>query len=140
MNGDTFLHFLQTQFEEWIDMLPLEVIRKIWLQLDGAPPHFSRQVRDYLNDSFGNQWIGRGGPVAWPARSPDLTKLDFFLWGFVKEKVYQTNPTTKEDMVNRIRNVFHSIDQQMLDNVNDSLLQRLGVCRDQNGGHIEHLI
>jgi hypothetical protein len=31
--------------------------------------------------------LGRGGPIAWPPRSPDLTPLDFFLWGYVKDQV-----------------------------------------------------
>lgn len=25
------------------------------------------------------KWIGRGGPVFWPAKSPDLNTLDFFI-------------------------------------------------------------
>ncbi|GFV60469.1 uncharacterized protein TNCV_3471041 [Trichonephila clavipes] len=43
------------------------------LQHDGAPAHFSGDVRNYLDVTFGQQWIGRGGPVRWPARSPDLS-------------------------------------------------------------------
>ncbi|EFN79901.1 hypothetical protein EAI_14953, partial [Harpegnathos saltator] len=39
---------------------------------DGAPAHFSRIAREYLNNNYINRWIGRGGPIAWPARSPDL--------------------------------------------------------------------
>jgi len=29
---------------------------------------------------YPNRWIGRGEPQNWPARSPDLTPLEFFLW------------------------------------------------------------
>ncbi|KAJ4440129.1 hypothetical protein ANN_08267 [Periplaneta americana] len=50
---------------------------------DGAPPHFGRHVRNHLNATFPDRWIGRGGPVTWPPRSPDLTALDSFLWGDV---------------------------------------------------------
>nr|CAI5833004.1 unnamed protein product [Callosobruchus analis] len=35
------------------------------------------------------QWIGRRGPIEFPPRSPDLTPLDFFLWGTVKDEVYK---------------------------------------------------
>ena len=28
--------------------------------------------------------IGRGAPELWPPRSPDLTPLEFFLWGYVE--------------------------------------------------------
>jgi len=34
------------------------------------------------------RWIGRGGPIPWPPRSPDLNSLDFFFWGYLKETVY----------------------------------------------------
>ena len=26
-------------------------------------------------------WIGRAGQFAWPERSPDLTPLDYYMWG-----------------------------------------------------------
>ena len=26
----------------------------------------------------------------WPPRSPDITPLDFFLWGYVKDRVCRT--------------------------------------------------
>ncbi|EFN69121.1 hypothetical protein EAG_14837, partial [Camponotus floridanus] len=51
---------------------------------DGAPPHYTGIVREYLTNNFGNKWIGRGGPIPWPARSPDLNPLDFFFWGHLK--------------------------------------------------------
>jgi hypothetical protein len=52
----------------------------MWFQHDGAPPHNSRLTQQVLNTWNPHKWIGRGGPVAWPPRSPDLTPVDFFLW------------------------------------------------------------
>lgn len=95
-------------------------------------------MRNFLNQRFNDHWIGRRGPVAWPARSPDLTKLDFFLWGYVKERVYQIVPTTRENMQDRIREVFQTITPDMLRNVSDSFLKRIRVCVLNLGGHIEH--
>ncbi|EZA62612.1 hypothetical protein X777_10243, partial [Ooceraea biroi] len=48
--------------------------------------------RNILNESFPDRWIGRGGRISWPARSPDLTPLDFFLWGHLKNEVYRDIP------------------------------------------------
>ena len=36
-----------------------------------------------------DRWIGRGGTINWPPRSPDLTPLDFCLWGLMKSEVYR---------------------------------------------------
>jgi len=57
----------------------------MWIifQQDGAPPHWGSHVCRFLDASFPNRWIGRDGLTAWPPRSPDITPLDFFLWGYV---------------------------------------------------------
>ena len=62
-------------------------------QQDGAPPHWKTEVRDYLDSTLPHRWIGRASDsnlvfARWPPRSPDLTPCDFFLWGYVKDKVY----------------------------------------------------
>lgn len=112
----------------------------MWLQHDGAPAHNAADVRQFLQETFPNKWIGRGGPVAWPARSPDITSCDFFLWGFVKSKVYDTPPTTAEDMQQRIVAAFREITPQMLNNVEQSFKKRIRLCIDENGRHFEHLL
>jgi hypothetical protein len=103
------------------------VVHIMWFQHDGAPLHYYRRVRQYLDNWRGDHWIGRGGPVAWPARSPDLTLLDFFLWGFVNQEVYQEKPTTSQDMKNRIRNVFQTIRRETLSNVRETFIRRLNL-------------
>jgi hypothetical protein len=50
--------------------------------------HFGRAVTEVLNEDYEGRWIGRCGPEAWRARSPYLTPLDFFLWGWLKSRVY----------------------------------------------------
>jgi hypothetical protein len=63
-------------------------------QQDGAPPHWSLDVRDFLDRTVPQRWIGRDGPTRWPPRSPDITPLDFFLWGYVKDRVF-CHPDTR---------------------------------------------
>jgi hypothetical protein len=41
--------------------------------------------------------------VEWSARSPNLNACDFFLWGYIKSKVYEKRPRTMEDLKERIR-------------------------------------
>jgi len=66
----------------------------MYFQHDGAPPHYTRHVREYLNESFPNRWLGRGGP--WPRRSPDLTPLYYYLWGHMKTLVYEIKVDSRE--------------------------------------------
>ena len=53
---------------------------------DGATVHYSYRVRRYLDNKSPENWVGRGGPVEWPALSPDLNPCDFFLRGHLKAK------------------------------------------------------
>lgn len=79
LTGRKYVRFLRHEFSNLLDEVPYGTRLRMWLQQDGAPPHFKTEVREYLNDHFNQKWIGRGGPVAWPPRSPDLTKMDFFM-------------------------------------------------------------
>jgi hypothetical protein len=47
--------------------------------------------------------VSRNGDVPWPARSPDLTACDYWLWGYLKSKVYVTRLANIEELKKRIR-------------------------------------
>ncbi|KAJ4425396.1 hypothetical protein ANN_28011 [Periplaneta americana] len=64
--------------------------------------HISAICRTQMTESEVEGWIGRGGPIAWPPLSPDLTPLDFFLWGFVKDHVYNTRVDNLQVLRQRI--------------------------------------
>jgi hypothetical protein len=73
-------------------------------QHDGAPAHYSCLVTYHLNLTFPKRWIGRGGHVQWPPKPPDLTPLDFCLWGWMKNEVYKQKVNTRDEFVARIMN------------------------------------
>lgn len=107
---------------------------------DGAPPHYSNRVRAYLNNKRPGNWIGRGGPVSWPPRSPDLTPCDFFLWGYLKSKVYKTPVESLEDLKTRIQAEIRSISRATLRKVWENTKFRLNFLSGVQGEHIEHTI
>ena len=82
---------------------------KMIFQQDGAPPHFSKEVRAWLNETFNGRWIGRGGPISWTPRSLDLMPLKFFLWGYIKTKVYKTRVNDIADLNERIEQEIKAI-------------------------------
>lgn len=146
LNGDNYLTFLQREFEDAIDDIPViesdyfDQQRDMVFQHDGAPAHFARSVRAHLDSRFPGGWIGRAGPVPWPARSPDITPLDFFLWGFVKNQVYFTDCHTVEDMEQRVRSVFATITPTMVRNATQAISRRARMCVQQGGRHFEPLL
>lgn len=48
-----------------------------------------------MDEVLKDSWFGRSGPIPWLPRSPDLTPIDFFLWGHVKQLVNATTPATE---------------------------------------------
>jgi hypothetical protein len=140
LNGEKYLDFLNRQLEDLLEDVPLDVVRRVWFMHDGAPAHYSERVRQFLNNNYGNQWIGRGGPVLWPPRSPDLNPMDFFLWGYTKNLVYKIIPTSENDLKEKIRNAFRSITPLMLSNVRASFRKRVDTCLQLNGHHFEHVL
>ena len=81
--------------------------------------------------------MGRAGPHEWPARSPDLTPCDFYLWGYVKEEVYKSNPQTLDQLENSIRVVISDIPRELLLKTCESLRERLVKLRRNGGAHFE---
>ena len=51
--------------------------------------------------------------IRWP-NSPDLTLCDYFLWSYVKGIAFATEPTTPDNMQNRIRNAMSLIPEEIL--------------------------
>ena len=45
---------------------------------------------------------GSAGPISWPARSSDLTPLDYFLWVHMKSLIYDTHVESEEDVLARV--------------------------------------
>ena len=75
-------------------------------QQDGAPPHWSMDVRGSRNATFPNRWIGRDGPICWSPRSSDVTLVNFFLWVYVKDRVFATPVNDIGEEQTRIREVI----------------------------------
>ncbi|GBN73420.1 hypothetical protein AVEN_127760-1 [Araneus ventricosus] len=93
----------------------------IIFQQDGAPPHNGNIVREFLNTTFLQRWIGRDAVMAWPPRSPDLTPLDFYLWGYVKQHVYSERINDINHLKQRITDVIHSVTPDVLTRVWEKL-------------------
>jgi len=140
LNSETYLQLLTDQIVPSIQEIVGDNFGDVWFQQDGAPPHYGRIVRNYLNDTFPNRWIGRRGTIEWPPRSPDIAPLDFFLWGYIKNKVYFTKPRNLDELQQRIIDECAAIPPEMIRSAIDNFYVRLAHCQTVNGEHFEHLL
>lgn len=137
VRSDSYLEMLQ----EFLlpQLRQLRRVRSTIFQQDGAAPHWALCVRKFLNATFPNRWIGRAGPILWPPRSPDLTPLDFYLWGFLKDAVYKKKPEDVEQLKQYIREEASNITKETLSHVFADFKTRLDLCIQVNGEQFEHL-
>ncbi|XP_071056600.1 uncharacterized protein [Onthophagus taurus] len=142
LTGEGYLHFLEDHLEEILDDVPLNIRQRMIFQHDGAPPHYSNNVRNFLNTHFGDRWIGRGGPHPWPPISPDLTPLDFCLWGWMKSLVYARKVDTRDALLDRILNAaaFIRANHRSLKLATRSIYKRANKCIEVGGGIFENVM
>ncbi len=88
INSDRYLKMLKTKFMPALRRKCNNDIDVVWYQQDGATPHTARHVLAWLEKVFGEQFVSFRTEREWPPHSPDLSPLDFFLWGYLKYRVY----------------------------------------------------
>ena len=93
-----------------------------------------------VRNMFPRHLISRFGDVPWPPRSPDLSKCDFFLWRYLKSRVYTHKPRTLNDLKETVRQEIRPIDRQLLARVMDDFKKRLENYIQEDGRHLTDII
>ncbi len=134
MLGDEFLPFLDRN----------NLLEISHLMQDGATPHTCNASLDYLHGFFGERIIsGRyreryGYGLTWPSYSPDMNPCDFFLWGYLKDRVYRNRPTTIIELKQAILDEAANIPADVLARTINNFKKRCEGVRLAKGRHIEH--
>ncbi len=104
----------------------------IHIQQGGARAHMSEQTMEFLLEFFNDRLVSVG---LWPPRSPDLTPLDFFLWGHLKNKIFATPPASIEELKWRIALEIQNITQKTLRKVFQNMMRYTVTCKNLDGVH-----
>lgn len=143
VNGTTYLRMIETTAVPGIRQHYGAQLRRgrfanIWWFQDGAPAHRARRVHTRLQQLFGPRVVSFGHPTEWPPRSPDLTPLDYFLWGYLKDRVYQTPPGNLQELQRRIVAEVAALRRtRMVRRAMTEMWTRARKCIRLRGGHIE---
>lgn len=115
-------------------------------QQDGARCHTTDHVLHQLNEHF-EQVIGNRATLnecpTWPQRSPDLSPLDFWLWGRLLPLVYPLDRPKPHDLVELRQNIDNAFNAIALEEVKRALLSwkgRLQSCINAGGRQFEFLM
>ena len=113
---------------------------RFYFQQDVAPPHATKLALDWLKSNFNNRVISRKTDFEWAPHSPDLSPPDFFLWGYLKDRVYKTNPRTISALKTNIQTEIEAIDEETCRAGMSNFIRRMEMCQQQEGGHLEQLL
>ena len=102
VNGDRYWAMLN---EFFLTKIEEKNIGNIWFQQDSAPCYTAEATLDVLNPVFDDRIISRRADVVWPPWSCNLTPLDYYLFGAVKDKCYADKPETIDALKDNIREV-----------------------------------
>ena len=102
--------------------------------------HTAHGPMNVLRNMFPGRLISRFGVVPWPPRSPYLSSCDFFLWGYLKGRVYTHKPRNLKELKGAIRQEVLTIDQQLLARAMDDFKRRIENCVQEDGRHLNDII
>lgn len=137
VNSARYVNMLQEFFFPRLNELD---VGDTWFQQDGATAHTSRASMAVLREHFPQRLISIRGDLEWPARSPDLSPCDFFLWGFLKSRVYVNRPRTLQDLKTNIQEEIARITPAMLEGVVRNARNRFTRCMENGGRHLPDVI
>ena len=89
---------------------------------------------------FVDRIISHRADVVWPPRSCDLTPLDYYLCGAVKDKCYADKPETIDVLKDNIHEVIGEIQLHSIDNVLKNWTDRVDYCMASQGSQLNKII
>jgi len=124
-------------FNTFVNQMDDEKFSIGYFQQDGATSHTSHASMAEIQSFIGDHVISKG---LWPPRSPDLTPPDYFLWGYLKGRVYQNKPRTTDALKANITGEIQAVTADVLARTFQNMARRVQSCLDANDGHFQHTL
>jgi hypothetical protein len=122
--------------QQFIALLQVDE-RNCWFQQDSATAHTAASTMGILHEFLSENLIYKG---LWPPRSPDLTSPDFFLWSYLKDTVYRSNPRDLNQLKMNIIRAIKEVKERTLRKVARNMVKRVDKGIEMNGHHFQHFL
>ncbi len=152
LNADRYVNSLQNDFLWWMENFDLAFRKNLtlinfsrtnceWWRISAHPHWFRCAIRQYNRRTVRLVLTRRcKDPYIWLVddvylrifrresdfllvHGLDVSTADFFLWGFLRDVVYENQPTTLVELKAEIKMAIRSADENMLQNVFKNLLR-----------------
>ncbi|KAI6661982.1 hypothetical protein LOD99_9652 [Oopsacas minuta] len=112
-----------------------------WFQQDGAGPHTANVSIEWLKQHFKKRIVSRRCQIEWAPYSPDLNPPDFYLWGYLKNKVYEEKPRDLNQLKEKIKDEISVIEGPVLKAVKQNFTLKIKkMYRGERRAYGAHLI
>jgi len=64
-----------------------------------------------------------------------LPNLDFFVWSYIRDHVYQTLSRNQGDLIEKIKATSCNITPAMINKMRQSFMRRVALCLEKSGGY-----
>lgn len=134
INGERYVFMLDIFFEsQLVEVMEKTDMGDIWFQQDGTMVHIARISMTKLQQMFPTCLVCLRGDARWSTRSHDLSIFDFFLWAYLKDKVFKYRYHTLEELKERIQEEITAIGicQNAAENFRNSFHQCIDICMSE---------
>jgi hypothetical protein len=126
----------QELIQQFVALLKVDE-RNCWFHQDSTTAHTAASTMEILDEFLGENVISK---ELWSPRSPDLTSSDFFLWSYLKDTVYRSNPRDLKQLKMNITRAIEEVNEGTLTKVARNVVKRVDKCIEMNGHHFQHLL
>ncbi|KAL1505458.1 hypothetical protein ABEB36_005026 [Hypothenemus hampei] len=96
----------------------------------------------WLNENYLGRWTRLYGPMGWPLRSLDITSLDYYIQGCLKNKAYSQPINSREELIKKIEKACQYMRENPpeIERAVKSVCYRSRLCNREEGSHIDGIV
>jgi len=110
---------------------------KVVIHHDQASSHTSKETAAYARDLKARSGITIMENADIPVKSPDLSPMDFFGFGYLKQRLFRRKATTKAGLWKVVQEEWRKVTPKMVSNVMNCWKRRCRLIRVTQGLHVE---
>jgi len=114
-------------------------ISKLTVHHNAASSHTAKKTQAYAAEVENRLGVKIIKNSDIPVKSPDVSPLDFFGFGYLKRRIFRRRPKTMGGVWKLLQEEWSKIDQNLIDKTFASWKRRLRAVSRRHGAHIENI-
>ena len=134
VNAAAYLELVENTYA--VDVQELMPAGNVLFQQDNAPARQATVAQGRLPEFFPRFWNKR----EWPATSPDLNVLDYYVWGHLQHIVEKMKPTDLVSLKAAVRRAARELPLEGIRSAIDGFYRGVCLCVEAEGRAFKHMM